>query len=74
MIGLINQGQKEKAKRILKNVKAEKQKVVNYQNKEGFLSKQILTLETVMNDDEMIVVLKETNKQLEKAQGKKNDF
>ena len=74
MMVLIKQGQKDKAKRILKNVKAEKQKVVNFQNKEGFLAKQILTLEAVMDDSEITDVLKQTNKQLEKAQDKQNDF
>ena len=74
MMGLIQSGQKDKAKRLLKTVKAEKQKVVNFQNKEGFLAKQILTLEAVMDDSEITDVLKDTNKQLEKAQDKQNEF
>ena len=74
MMELIKAGKKDQAKRLMVKVKNEKQKVINYQGREALLSKQIVTLEAVMDDSDITDVLKDTNKQLEKAQEKQNDF
>ena len=48
---LLQQGNRTKAKQLLKKVKMERESLVNLQNKQGFISKQVMQIGAVSDDD-----------------------
>jgi len=71
---LIKAGQKDKAKRLLKVVKQKRENLISLQNKQGFISKQIIQIEALQDDAGMIDAMKDANSVMQKGQEKQEEF
>jgi len=71
---LIKGGQKVKAKQVLKKVKMERENLLSFQNKQGFISKQIIEMEGMQDDAGMTDIMKDANKIMKKNVEKNEDF
>merc|ERR1712018_155755 len=67
-------GQKDKAKRILKTVKMERDQLVNLQNKATLLSKQVVQIESIQDDDGFASAITDANKVMQGNQEKQEQL
>merc|ERR1711953_1017613 len=67
-------GKKDKAKAELKKVKMQRENLISLQNKQGFITKQIINMEGMQDDAGMTDVMKDANKVMQKNVEKNEEF
>ena len=67
-------GNKDKAKRILKTVKMERDQLINLQNKATLLSKQVVQIESIQSDDGFMSAITDANRVMQGNQEKQEQL